>query len=251
MNSEVVPNTVTCAVAVVQAYLPQSPATQHLHVCTYTEKYASNSQQHKGVQMTQRGERMLQMVTFGGDSGFRASCWMLVSHLWSPKEIWFEIFQCFPGGLWWRPPVGPDMQNQANVEAESSADAGDLYNQTKTLSEQQLYILIQYKTQIFTLCISVGVPQWTVRVMSVVPSLSVVKDNMTHFKHNQQEVKLQRRSALLLTGTDRQSPPGTSHQPSAYGSTHSSGWNAEKQEIQQPFSKCRCRDTRKTLKMSF
>lgn len=121
MNSKVVPNAVTCAVAVVQAYLPQSPATQHLHVCTYTEKYASNSQQHKWVQMMQGGERMLQMVTFGGDSGFRASsgehAWMLVSHLWSPKEIWFEIFQYFPWGLLWRPPVGPDMQSQANVEA--------------------------------------------------------------------------------------------------------------------------------------
>lgn len=35
-----------------------------------------------------------------GDSGFRASSGehglMLVSHLWSLKEIWFEIFQCFP-----------------------------------------------------------------------------------------------------------------------------------------------------------
>lgn len=116
----------------------------------------------------------------------------------------------------------------------------------KTCLNNSLYILIKYKTQIFTLCISVGVPQWTVRVMSVVPSLSVVKDNMTHLKHNRQEVKLQSRSLLLLTGTDRQSPPGTSHQPSAYGSTHSLGWKAEKQEIQQPFSKCRCRDERKT-----
>lgn len=34
MNSKVVSNTVTCAVAVVQAHLPQRPATQHLHVCT-------------------------------------------------------------------------------------------------------------------------------------------------------------------------------------------------------------------------
>lgn len=37
MNSKVVSNTVPCAVAVVQAYLPQRPATQHLHVCTYTK----------------------------------------------------------------------------------------------------------------------------------------------------------------------------------------------------------------------
>ena len=39
MNPKVVPNTVPCAMAIVQADLPQSPATQHLHVCTYTEKY--------------------------------------------------------------------------------------------------------------------------------------------------------------------------------------------------------------------
>lgn len=34
MNSEVVSDTVTCAMAVVQAHLPQCPATQHLHVHT-------------------------------------------------------------------------------------------------------------------------------------------------------------------------------------------------------------------------
>lgn len=105
---------------------------------------------------------------------------------------------------------------------------GTFRTKPKTCLNNSLYILIQHKTEIFTLCISVGVPQWTVRVMSVVPSLSVVKDNMTHLKPNRQEVKLQRRSVLLLTGTDRRSPPGTSHQPSAYDSTRSSGWRAGK-----------------------
>lgn len=46
--------------------------------------------------------------------------------------------------------------------------------------------LNKYKTQIFTLCMSVGVPQWTVRVMSVVPSLvwRETRCKMSHPKHS-------------------------------------------------------------------
>lgn len=126
-----------------------------------------------------------------------------------------------------------------------------LQRNKKTCPNNRLYITIRYKTQNFTLCISVGVPQWTVRVMSVVPSLSVGRDNMADPKHSWQEVKVQRTSTLLLTGTDRQSPLGTFHQPSAYDSNRSSGWNTEKQEIQQQFPKCSCINERKTLKMFF
>lgn len=121
MNSKVVPNTVTRAVAVVQAHLPQCPAAQHLHVCTYTkENYRSNILQQELVQMNQIHERMVSMAYILGwfwtliKFNFEHS-WMSVSHLWSLKEIWFEIFQCFPSALWWRPPKGPDMQIQTDV----------------------------------------------------------------------------------------------------------------------------------------
>lgn len=62
--------------------------------------------------------------------------WTLDSHLWSLKEIWFEIFRCFPWGLWWRPPVGPDMQIHEDVVAKSFVFAEILYSEIKNLSEE-------------------------------------------------------------------------------------------------------------------
>lgn len=42
-----------------------------------------------------------------------------------------------------------------------------------------------------TFCMSVGVPQWTVRVMSVVPSLRVARNAVTHILLTRPEVKLE------------------------------------------------------------
>lgn len=101
VDSEVVANAVTCAVAVVQAHLPQRPAGQHLHVGPWPEKHTSDALRHGFMQLAR---------VFGEVDE-------VYFYLWSLKEIWFEIFRCFPSAPWWRPPVGPDMQIQTDVVA--------------------------------------------------------------------------------------------------------------------------------------
>lgn len=51
MNSKVVSDTMACAVPVVQAHLPQGPASQHLHVYTYGFKKQKSKHNKCSVQV--------------------------------------------------------------------------------------------------------------------------------------------------------------------------------------------------------
>ena len=59
MNSKVVSNSVTCAVAVVQAHLPQCPAAQHLYV------HACGGTKHRDAQIKHPAAGAETMMTSG------------------------------------------------------------------------------------------------------------------------------------------------------------------------------------------
>lgn len=82
-----------------------------------------------------------------------------------------------------------------------------------------------------------GVPQWTVRVMSVVPSLIVVRDKMSHLKRQWGEPALWKAECVL---THRYWPPESTRYISSTVSLRAAslvGLQQHKQEIKQ-----RCND---------
>lgn len=148
MNAKVVSNTVTCAVAIVEAHLPQSPTTQHLHAYTCWYTRATQTQIHQ-LKQWRWVEKQGSLVVKLGKVSVRN--WWKCSF---KHELVFHILTSCPWGKY--------SSRYLNVSHEHSSE-GFLWSNISGEWQSLLPLyLLQYTTQYYLYISNLGHIKWVI-----------------------------------------------------------------------------------------